>query len=73
MKSIKQRIEEGQRECKKCIDDFTTFNGQFSPKFCKACEHGIRLHKLEVKVSDSEKKWGTCDWNSSQYTNFYNG
>lgn len=70
---IELEIEKCNEECKSCQVNFQKEGITFSPTLCRYCPTGAKLHRMLVRVSDSEAKWGSLDWNSSKYEKYYNG
>ena len=60
-------------QCRDCMDAFEKDQIPFNPRMCNTCQHGRKLHELEMKQSEAERKWGRCDWNSSKLKGFYHG
>ena len=53
--------------------DYRKAGVEFSHSACSLCSNGQKLHKAELMISDSERKWGECDWNSSRWEDYYHG
>jgi len=70
---VQAEIDELSAECIKCQRDFAKAGIAFSARMCSSCSTGIRLHQLGMKTSTAEQKWGSIDWNSSRWKNYYKG
>lgn len=66
-------VEECNRECRKCHEEFAREGMQFSHGMCKCCPNGFKLHEALCHVSPAEQKWDKLDWNSSKFKDYYNG
>ncbi len=66
-------LEECNRECLQCQKDYEKKGLTFLPSACKFCSNGRRIHELQLKTSETEREWGSLDWNSSSLKEYYKG
>ena len=70
---LENEIRKCNEMCTECMDDFQREGFAFSADYCRYCQNGAKLHRLLIRQSEAEAKWGNLDWNSCKLEKFYNG
>ena len=66
-----QIVKDCNEECLKCRKEYEKAKIEFQYDMCKLCLNGQKLHRAEFMISETERKWGECDWNSSLWEEYY--